>query len=200
MPTEGTRWGTATGGRPVSRRPPSLRGTTRTATSEVTCRRGAADIAEDGERRGGGRSVRCSRSRSGPSGPSLRRPAPPSSASTRPAGPTLRPADGKHVEWEICIEQDGGGKKVVLAWDQSFDPGVAGVRVAAGSRLTPEPAQKIVADVSSDGGSGGAVDHLTRATGVALVVTPPCRRPMGRRAAASVWGSTCACAGRGRRV
>ena len=60
------------------------------------------------------------------------------------------------VEWEICIEQDGGGKKVVLAWDQSFDPGVAGARVAAGSRLTPDPAQKIVPDTSSDGGSGGA--------------------------------------------
>lgn len=59
------------------------------------------------------------------------------------------------VEWEVCIEHGGGSKKVVLAWDQSFDPGVTGVSVGAGSRLTPDPAQKIVPDVPSNDGSGG---------------------------------------------
>lgn len=57
------------------------------------------------------------------------------------------------VEWEICIEQGGGSKEVVLAWDQSFDPGVVGVPA---THLPPDPAQKIVPDVSSGDGSGGA--------------------------------------------
>lgn len=54
------------------------------------------------------------------------------------------------IEWEICVEQAGGSKRAVLAWDQSDEPGVGGVRAPTGSGLTADPAQKLVPDATSD--------------------------------------------------
>jgi hypothetical protein len=73
-----------------------------------------------------------------------------------PLSPGAYKSVSETVEWEICLEQGGGNKQAVLAWDQSLEPGVTGVRALSGSHLTKDPAQKILPDASPDDGGGQA--------------------------------------------
>jgi hypothetical protein len=61
----------------------------------------------------------------------------------------------ERVEWQVCVEEFGG-KMGALAWDQSQEPGVTGLPAPNGSGLTPDPAQKLVPDASSDDGGSSS--------------------------------------------